>query len=186
MNRNSESHFANNPNIGISRSKFDRSFDHKTTFNTGDLIPVFCDTTIMPGDTVNMKMSEVVRMMTPIAPVMDNANMDIYFFFVPYRLIWTHFKRMMGENDTAPWKQTQEYEIPQIQAPYTEERGTTGWKKGSLADYLGYPTEIPGYKASALPFRAYGLIYNEWFRDENLQNPQVVNEGVYMFLDSRS
>lgn len=172
MNRNTESHFANNPTIDISRSKFDRSFTHKTTFNTGDLIPIYCDTTIMPGDTVKMRMSEVVRMATPIAPVLDNANMDTYFFFVPYRLIWDHFKSFMGENETAPWIQSVAYEIPQIKAP-----ATVGWHKGSLADYFGYPTEVPDYEASALPFRAYSLIYNEWFRDENLKNPLYISKG---------
>lgn len=171
MNRNTESHFANNPTIDISRSKFDRSFTHKTTFNTGDIIPVFCDTTIMPGDTVKMRMSDVVRMATPIAPVMDNANLDTYFFFVPYRLVWDHFKSFMGENETAPWIQQIEYEIPQIEAP------ADGWHKGSLADYFGYPTEVGGYQASALPFRAYSLIYNEWFRDENLKNPLYISKG---------
>lgn len=171
MNRNTESHFANNPTIDISRSKFDRSFTHKTTFNTGDIVPIYCDTTIMPGDTVKMRMSEVVRMATPIAPVMDNCNMDTYFFFVPYRLIWDHFKAFMGENETAPWIQQTEYEIPQITAP------TNGWHKGSLADYFGFPTEVGGYSASALPFRAYSLIYNEWFRDENLKNPVYISKG---------
>ena len=176
MNRNSESHFANLPTIGISRSKFDRSFDHKTTFNAGELIPVFIDTTIMPGDTIKMSLSQVVRMMTPITPVMDNANIDIYFFFVPYRLVWSHFQRFMGENDTAPWTQTQEYEIPQVQnAPSTASQTFIGYnifKKGSLGDYMGYPTGITKpYEASILPFRAYCLIWNEWFRDENLQNP---------------
>lgn len=171
MNRNTESHFANTPTISIDRSKFDRSFDHKTTFNTGDLIPIFCDGTIMPGDTVKMRMSEVVRMMTPIAPVMDNANLDIYWFFTPYRLIWDHFKAFFGENDTAPWIQNVEYEIPQIVAP------ENGWTKGSLADYMGYPPKVGGYKASALPFRAYSLIWNEWFRDQNLKNPVYISKG---------
>lgn len=180
MNRNSESHFSNLPDVNISRSKFDRSFTHKTTFNTGDLIPIFCDTTIMPGDTVKMRMSEVVRMATPITPVMDNANLDLYFFFVPNRLVWTHFKRFMGENDTAPWVQQTEYEIPQVTFPWGSYGGQTpGWSKGDIADYLGYPTEIGAteqskanyYTASALPFRAYSLIWNEFFRDQNLQNP---------------
>lgn len=171
MNRNSESHFSNTPTVDIARSKFDRSFTNKTTFNAGDLIPFYCDCTIMPGDTVKMNTASVVRMMTPIAPVMDNANLDTYFFFVPYRLIWEHWKAFMGENDTAPWKQTTEYEIPQIIAP------ENGWTKGSLADYLGYPTKIGGYKASALPFRAYALIWNEWFRDQNLKNPCYISMG---------
>lgn len=171
MNRNTESHFSNTPTVDIARSKFDRSFTNKTTFNAGDLIPFYCDCTIMPGDTVKMNTASIVRMMTPIAPVMDNANLDTYFFFVPYRLIWEHWQAFMGENDTAPWKQTVEYEIPQIIAP------ANGWTKGSLADYLGYPTKIGGYKASALPFRAYALIWNEWFRDQNLKNPCYISMG---------
>lgn len=171
MNRNTNSHFANTPTVNIGRSKFDRSFTHKTTFNTGDLVPFFVDTTIMPGDTVKMSTSEVVRMMTPIAPVMDNANLDTYFFFIPYRLIWEHFKEFFGENDETPWTQLTEYEIPQIIAP------ENGWKKGSLADYFGYPTKIGGYKASALPFRAYAKVWNDWFRDQNLKNPCYIHLG---------
>lgn len=171
MNRNSQAHFATTPTVGIGRSKFDRSFTNKTTFNTGDLIPFYVDTTILPGDTVKMNTANIVRMMTPITPVMDNANLDTYFFFVPYRLIWEHWKQFMGENDTAPWYQNVEYEIPQIVAP------EDGWTKGSLADYMGYPTKVGGYKASALPFRAYALIYNEWFRDQNLCNPCYISMG---------
>ena len=172
MNRNSQAHFATQPTVNVGRSKFDRSFTHKTSFNAGDIIPFYVDTTIMPGDTVKMNTAQVVRMCTPITPVMDNANLDTYFFFVPYRLIWDHFKRFMGENDTAPWKQTVEYQIPQITAP-----ASTGWTKGSLADYMGYPTKVTGWKGSALPFRAYALIMNEWFRDENLKNPLYISTG---------
>lgn len=170
MNRNTESHFSLTPTVNIGRSKFDRSFDVKTTFNTGDLIPVYCSD-VLPGDSIKMRMSEIIRMQTPIAPVMDNAYMDTYFFFVPNRLIWDHFKAFMGENDTSPWTQTNEYQIPQIIAP------SAGWKKGSLADYFGYPTEVGSYKASALPFRAYVKIWNDWFRDENLKNPCYMSTG---------
>lgn len=170
MNRETESHFSNIPDIGISRSKFDRSFTHKTTFDTGELIPIYCDTTIMPGDTVKMRMSEIVRMSTPIAPVMDNANLDIYFFFVPYRLVWSHFREFMGENTTAPWTQTTTYTIPQM-----KNKGSSTvdfYPSKCLADYFGYPTEIKKeWNASALPFRSYCLVWNEFFRDENLQNP---------------
>lgn len=170
MNRNTENHFSLTPTVNIGRSKFDRSFDMKTTFNTGDLIPIYC-ADILPGDSIKMRMSEIVRMQTPIAPVMDNAYLDTYFFFVPDRLIWDHFKQFMGENDTSPWTQTNEYTIPQIVAP------ATGWKKGSLADYFGFPTKIGNYKASALPFRAYVKIWNDWFRDENLKNPCYMSTG---------
>lgn len=171
MNRNSQAHFATTPTVGIGRSKFDRSFTHKTAFDTGEIIPFYVDTEIMPGDTVKMNTSHVVRMMTPIAPVMDNANLDTYFFFVPYRLVWEHWKAFMGENETAPWIQTTEYEIPQITPP------SGGWTEGSLADYMGYATEVDGYEATALPFRAYALIWNEFFRSENLQNPVYISKG---------
>ena len=170
MNRNTESHFSLTPTVNIGRSKFDRSFDHKTTFNTGSLIPIYFSE-VLPGDSVHMRMSEVVRMQTPIAPVMDNAFLDTYFFFIPNRLVWDHFKQFMGENDTAPWIQQNEYEIPQIVAP------ENGWKKGSLADYFGYPTKIGGYKASALPFRMYVKCWNDWFRDQNLKNPLYMSTG---------
>ena len=118
-----------------------------------------------------MDMAEVVRMMTPITPVMDNANLDLYFFFVPYRLIWEHLQQFFGENDTAPWTQQIEYEIPQIVAP------ENGWTKGSLADHFGFPTKVGGYKASALGFRAYAKCVNDWFRDENLKNPLYIHMG---------
>lgn len=170
MNRNTESHFALTPSVSIGRSKFERQFDHKTTFNCGDLIPCFCSD-VLPGDSIKMRTSEVIRMLTPIAPVMDNAFADLYFFFVPNRLIWDNFKRFMGENDTAPWAQTNTYEIPQIVAP------SAGWNKGSLADYFGYPTGVGSYKASALPFRAYAKIWNDWFMDENLKNPCYLTTG---------
>ena len=172
MNRNSQAHFATTPTVSVGRSKFDRSFTHKTTFNAGDIIPFYVDTNITPGDTVKMNTAHVVRMMTPITPVMDNAVLDTYFFFVPNRLIWDHWKAFMGENETAPWIQNVEYEIPQVSAP-----ASTGWTKGSLADYMGYPTGITGYKASVLPFRAYALICSEWFRDENLKNPLYISKG---------
>ena len=171
MNRNSQAHFATTPTVNIGRSKFNRAFTHKTTFNTGQLVPFYVDTTITPGDTVNMNVSEVVRMMTPVAPVMDNANLDMYFFFVPNRLIWKHWKAFMGENETAPWTVQTEYQVPQIEPP------TGGWTKGSLADYMGIPTKKDGFKISALPFRAYALIVNEWFRDQNLMNPLYISDG---------
>lgn len=171
MNRETNAHFSELPTVGIGRSKFDRSFDHKTTFNAGELIPIFFDATITPGDTIKMDMAEVVRMMTPITPVMDNANLDIYFFFVPYRLVWKHLAQFFGENDTAPWIQQIEYEIPQIEAP------TGGWTKGSLADHFGWPTEVDHYEGSALGFRSYAKVVNDWFIDQNNKNPLYIHDG---------
>ena len=171
MNRNTQAHFSENPTIDISRSKFDRSFTHKTTFNAGDLIPFFV-ADVLPGDTMKMNTAHVVRMMTPVTPVMDNANLDTYFFFVPNRLIWEHWEAFCGGKQQAPWLVNPEYSIPQVVAP-----ASTGWTKGSLADYFGYPTNIPNYKADAMPFRAYALIWNEWFRDENLKNPCYIPMG---------
>ena len=92
MNRETESHFSNLPDLNIKRSRFKRPHDHKTTFNTGDIIPIYVDSDILPGDTVEMNVASLVRMQTPIFPVMDNAYMDIYFFFVPHRLVWEHWK----------------------------------------------------------------------------------------------
>lgn len=172
MNRETELHFGSVPAIDISRCKLTKSHDHKTSFNTGDIVPVFLDE-ILPGTTIKMKTSEVVRMMTPIAPVMDNAWLDLMFFFVPNRLVWDHWKNFMGENDTAPWAQSGNYTVPQITCP------SGGWAKGSLADYFGLPTGVigSGWKANALPFRGYCLIYNEWFRDENLTTPVYISTG---------
>lgn len=169
MNRNTEMHFSQNPtNIDIPRSKFNRSHDYKTTFNTGDLIPIYIDE-VLPGDTMTIDMASVIRMSTPITPVMDNAFVDVYFFQVPNRLIWEHWREFMGENRLTHWEQPTQYEIPQIKAP------EGGWAKGTIADYMGIPTKVGGISINALPFRAYGLIWNEWFRDENLSDPVMVN-----------
>lgn len=114
MNRNTQEHFAMLPEVNIGRSKFDRGFTHTTTFNTGELVPVYVDPDIVPGDTVTMRQSEIIRMTTPICPVMDNAYMDFYWFFVPNRLVMNDWKKLMGENETAPWTQTVEVTIPQV------------------------------------------------------------------------
>lgn len=183
MNRNTQAHFAELPTVNIGRSKFDRSFTHTTTFNTGELVPVYVDLDIVPGDTVTMKQSEIVRMMTPICPVMDNAFMDFYWFFVPNRLVWDNFKRFMGENDTAPWTQTVDRQVPQIVAGNNakyDDKLTNTVVKGSVLDHMGIPTMNDWTYSSAitkiqrissLPTKAYALIWNEFFRDENLQNP---------------
>ena len=167
MNRNSEYNFAQNPQVGVSRSRFQRNSDNKTTFNTGDLIPIYLDE-VLPGDTHQIDVACVMRMATPIFPVMDNAYCDFYFFFVPNRLLWEHWKEFMGENKETAWTPKTEYSVPQVTAP------TGGWEEGTLADYLGLPTKVEGISVSALPGRAYGLIYNEWFRNQNVTQPTLV------------
>lgn len=183
MNRNSNSRFAQAPQVDIQRSTFDRSNGHKTTFNAGKLVPIYVDE-VLPGDTFEMKTSAIIRGSTPIFPVMDNANLDIYFFFVPNRLVWDHWKEFNGENTTSKWEQTVEYSIPQMAAP-SGNGEVVGWEKGTLADYMGIPTLIgPGapqseaqWTVNHLPFRAYCLIWNEWFRDQNLQDPVLIDTG---------
>ncbi len=169
MNRNVESHFALNPTrIDLSRSTFDRSSSVKTSFNAGDIVPFFLEE-VLPGDTFNVKTSKVVRMQTLLTPMMDNVYLDTYYFFVPNRLVWKHWKEFNGENTESAWIPETTYEVPQITAP-----AGTGWTVGTIADYFGIPTGVPGLSVSALPFRAYALIMNEWFRDQNLSDPLVV------------
>lgn len=168
MNRNVESHFALNPTrIDMSRSTFDRSASIKTSFNVGDIVPFFLEE-VLPGDTFNVQSSKVVRMQTMLTPMMDNVYLDTYYFFVPNRLVWNHWKEFNGENNESAWIPQTEYSVPQITAP------AGGWNVGTLADYFGLPTGVAGISVSALPFRAYALVMNEWFRDQNLQDPLVV------------
>lgn len=168
LNRNVESHFAQAPaNIGMSRSRFDRSHDVKTSFNVGDVIPFYWDE-VLPGDTFSVDTAKVVRLQTLITPVMDNIYLDTYYFFVPNRLCWEHWKELMGENTQSAWYPTTEYSVPQLTSP------SQGWSVGTIADYLGVPTGVPNLSVSALPFRAYALVMNEWFRDQNLSDPLVV------------
>lgn len=168
MNRNTESHFSLAPHVDISRSRFDRSASLKTSFNVGDVVPFFLDE-VLPGDTFSVDTSKVVRMQTLLTPMMDNVYLDTYYFFVPNRLVWDHWKQFCGENTESAWIPETEYTMPQITAP-----SDTGWSVGTLADYFGIPTGVPGLSVSSLPFRAYALIMNEWFRDQNLQDPLVV------------
>lgn len=161
---NAETHFSQIPNVSKSRSRFSRNGTHKTTYNTGDLIVATVDE-VLPGDTITADFAHITRMTTPIAPVMDNAFMDVYGFYVPCRLIWDHWREFWGENNSTHWEQPIEYEIPQIEAP------EGGWKVGSLADYMGIPINTDNISVNALPFRAYCKIVNDWFRDENLKDP---------------
>lgn len=164
MNRNTESHFATLPKVDISRSTFDRSASLKTSFNVGQIVPFFIDE-VLPGDTFDIKTSKVVRMPSLITPIMDNIYLDTYYFFVPNRLVWSHWKEFNGENTESAWIPKTEYEVPQLTAP------SGGWNVGTIADYFGIPTGVSNLSVNALPFRAYALIMNEWFRDQNLSDP---------------
>lgn len=170
MNKNSFSRFAVNPtNINIQRSIFGRESQHKTTFDSGKLIPIYCDE-VLPGDTWKLTLSLAVRMTTPIFPVMDNANLDIYAFFIPNRLVWDHWKEFNGENNSTYWDETTEYQVPIVDFDINIQSGEVG-------DYYGLPinTDLPGI--NALPGRGYAMIWNEWFRDQNTQQPLQVNTG---------
>lgn len=166
MSRNTNSHFALNPTrIDMSRSTFPRNSSVKTSFNVGDIIPFYVDE-VLPGDTFDVATSKVVRMPSLITPIMDNIYLDTYFFFVPNRLVWSHWREFNGENTQSAWIPQVQYEVPQITSP-----AETGWTVGTIADYMGIPTGVPNLSCNALPFRAYALIMNEWFRDQNLCDP---------------
>lgn len=160
-NAKSQHNFSVIPSANIQRSVFNRSSGYKTTFDAGYLIPVFLDEAL-PGDTFHLKTSILARLSTPVVPFMDNLRLDIQYFSVPYRLVWDHWQNFNGEQKN-PGDST-DFLIPQIKAP------AGGFKVGSLADYFGVPTGVENISVSALPFRAYNLIYNEWYRDENLIN----------------
>ena len=151
--------FAVSPQANIPRSVFNRSHGCKTTFDAGYLIPVFLDEAL-PGDTFNCHMTAFARMATPLFPIMDNAYMDSFFFAVQYRLVWDNWQRMNGEQDN-PTDST-DYILPTMTAP------SGGFAEGSLSDYFGIPTKVVNLEVQSLFHRAYNLIWNEWFRDENL------------------
>jgi hypothetical protein len=167
--------FSEVPHADIRRSKFDRSHGLKTTFSAGDLVPVFFDEAL-PGDTFSLNMTAFARLATPINPTMDNAFMDTHFFSVPVRLVWDDFQEFMGEtktytnptSTTLPQQPDFTAAVPAV--PTITSTAVTGEAELSLSDYLGIPTKVPDLDFSALWHRAYTLIWNEWFRDENLQN----------------
>jgi len=161
------------PKADIPRSKFDCQSTHKTTFDAGYLVPVYVDE-VLPGDTFNLNMTAFARMATPLYPVMDNLHLESFFFFVPNRLIWNNWQKFMGEQNNPG--DSISYVVPQQVSP------ANGYAIGSLQDYMGLPTvgQVTATKTvSHCAFwpRAYNLIYNEWFRDENLQNSVVVDKG---------
>lgn len=176
MNRNKDAGFNKVPRLDITRSRFKRRQDVKLTMNAGQLIPFYVDE-VLPGDTFSVDQAAIIRMTTPIFPVMDNCYMDIYYFFTPNRILWKNWKRFMGENDTGPWVQTQEYTIPQIKVQASTS-GNPLPLEGSLLDYMGIPTKVckdqnTEFEVNALPLRAYAMIWQEWFRDQNVDNPAI-------------
>lgn len=170
MSKSATQHnFAISPQNQVPRSSFKRSHTVKTTLDAGRLVPFYIDE-VYPGDTFNCKATLFGRMATPIVPAMDNAYMDTFFFFVPYRLLWKHWKEFNGENPLAGYQST-EYEGPQMTA--------TNAQVQTLWDYFGFPTDVKNQlSVSAFPFRAYWKIYNDWFRDENLQNAVSIQTGA--------
>ena len=174
QNKSASSHnFAMVPKADIPRSRFAMQKTLKTTFDSGYLVPIMCEE-ILPGDTFNVNVTMFGRLATPLFPVMDNLHLDSFFFFVPNRLVWTNWVKFMGEQDNPA--DSISYSIPQQVSP------AGGYAVGSLQDYLGLPTvgQVGAGNTvshSALPVRACSLIWNQWFRDENLQNSVVVDKG---------
>jgi len=181
-NRSVDVHqFAMIPKADIPRSKFKAQKTHKTTFDAGYLIPVYVDE-VLPGDTFNLRMTAFARLATPLYPIMDNMHLDSFFFFVPNRLIWNNWQKFMGEQDDPG--DSISYTVPQIVSP------ANGFPTGGLYDYMGLPTVGQvgaGNTVSVCAFwpRAYNLIYNEWFRDQNMQNSVTVhkNDGPDTYTD---
>jgi len=159
--------FSKIPGAEIPRSSFNRSHGYKTTFDAGLLIPFFVDEAL-PGDTFSLNMTTFARLATPIAPFMDNLFCDIHFFFVPNRLVWNNWERFNGAQDD-PGDST-DYLVPTMTSP------VGGYQTSTLHDYLGLPVGIAGVEHISLFHRAYNLIWNEWYRDQNLQNSVVVDK----------
>ena len=172
MNRNVESHFSKLPSVNVQRSILDRGSSYSTTFNAGQLIPFYVDE-VLPGDTFDVSTAKVVRMQTLLTPLMDNLYLDTYYFFVPNRLVWDKWKEFCGENTNSAWAPKTTHYIPKIASP----KG--GFETGSIADYMGLPVGVEWSATdllapSALPFRAYALICDHFFRDENLTDPLLI------------
>jgi len=169
--------FSRVPQADIPRSSFNRSHGYKTTLDqAGVLYPVFCDE-VYPGDTFNLNMAGFARLATPIHPLMDNMFLETQFFFVPSRLLWDNFQKFHGEQ-VNPGDST-DYTIPVMTTP------SGGYSEGSLADYFGIPTGVSGLQdVNSLPFRAYNLIFREWYRDQNLIDSPVVDTDDGPDLDT--
>lgn len=161
--------FAKIENPRISRSTFDRSHGYKTTFDAGKLIPIYIDEAL-PADTINMNATVFGRLATPLKPFMDNVFIDVHFFSVPMRLVWDNWQRMNGEQDNPT--DTTDYILPTLTTSTT-----TDCDEDSIYDYMGIPTKVSGIEFQTLPLRAMNLIWNEWYRDENLQDSVTVTKA---------
>lgn len=175
MTRNTEAHFSELPNVDIQRSIFDMSHGHMTTFDAGELIPIFSQE-VLAGDTWEVNTSMVIRAQTMLTPTFSNINADLYFYFVPFRLMWDHFPEFFGENRQSAWVQQVEYQMPAVAAP------SGGYNTGTIADHLGWPVNIEWSATdplapSALPLRGIALVCDQWFRDENLTDPLNIPLG---------
>nr|WNN13484.1 MAG: major capsid protein [Microviridae sp.] len=159
--------FSQIPSTNIQRSVFDRSHTHKTTFDAGYLVPFYLDE-VLPGDSFKISATTFARLNTPIVPFMDNLYLDTFFFYVPTRLLWSHWKNFNGEQKNPG--DSVDFIIP------TFKKGTV-FTADSLGDHFGLPTGVALNNVNCLPFRAYNLIYNEWFRDENLIDSVYFNDG---------
>lgn len=172
--RVNQQHFASVPaNVAAPRSSFDRSFSHKTTINEGYLYPILWEP-ILPGDTVNLTTQALIRLSTPIFPYMDNVYADLHYFFVPNRLLWEHWEQFQGAQDNPPDAFT-EYEVPSLD----DATHAAGFASLSIFDYFGLPTGVTAIPQAsmpiALPFRAYNKIWTDWYREENNQDPLVID-----------
>jgi len=164
--------FSQVPRADIPRSTFDRSHGYKTTFDSGYLVPILCDE-VLPGDTFNLRTSLFARLATPLKPFMDNLFLDVFYFFVPLRLLWTNFQRFMGEQDNPD--DSTDFQVPQITINSSQ-------TYGSLTDYFGLPLPTGAeeeYTVAAWWHRGYHRIFNDWFRDQNFisQAPQYTDDG---------
>lgn len=171
MNRNNERHFNQIPKVKASRTRFNRDQTILTTFDSGKLIPFYVDE-VLPGDTFNVDTAAIIRMTTPKYPVFDDAFIDFYYFYCPNRILWDDFKNFMGEVENTPWMPKKDYKVPSIKVNGTAAKGCP--YENSILDYMGIPTKINApFSINALPIRAYVMIWNEFFRDENVENAAV-------------
>lgn len=171
--------FVQNPvSLDVKRSRFNRDFNHKTTFNVGELVPFYVDE-VLPGDTFDIKTAFVARLSTLKVPVMDNLFIDFAYFFVPNRIVMDDWAKVMGENKTSAWSPVSETFVPTVKYDVMDDPNDYATALGSIADYMGISfmgvddavDGIVQYQINVLPFRAYVTIYNEFYRSENLQDP---------------